>query len=467
MKFSTSLTCILLCFMMLLGLSGCQENTAPTEPDDETLPPVDPRTMYAAARLEIDNAPNLQLIISMEQQRTVGNETYSHQVNALASYAGLHTDSLSAIIEENFSFGTYDGTYGTFYKDGQAYAQTMGFTFSTPMSADTFLTEQLPAILLDASLYSTVSTETTSVGTTIRFANSGSLERWLADPSEVQFISAEGTAVLNKNGKLLSTSYTAQYLTGEVSHSLTVSVSVSIPTTADLSEKFPQDLDSATLISHFAAPRTLLAAVGDICATQNLSGSYTETLYCEAADSIRTQQVNILSQGIGAELYASVDFATTLTNYAGNAVTNTQTETYKDGVYTYSINGNKPTVLQNATAEQMRTFCEDTILSSLLTIEYLANAQIVDNGDTYTLQFTGTETMAETLCDSIYTILNLDLDATAQSYATNKIGGYLTLDKVTGLPLEAGIFLTRIHVIGGSSYTMTYQLDETISLCAE
>jgi len=467
MKFSIRLTSILLCLMVLVSLAGCQDNTAVTEPDDGTLPPVDPKTMYAAARLEIDNSPDLQLIISMEQQRTVGDETYSHQVNALATYSGLHTDSLSAIIDENFSFGTYDGTYSTFYKDSVAYSQTMDFAFSTPMAADTFLAEQLPAILLDASLYSTITAETTSVGTTIRFANSGSLERWLADPSEVQFISAEGAAVLNKNGKLLSTSYTAKYLTGEVTHCISVSVSVSIPASNELSLQFPQTLDTATTILHFQTPRLLFAAVGDICATQKLSGSYTETLYCEAADSIRKQQVNILSQGIGAELYASVDFATTLTNYAGNAETNTQTELYENGIYSYSMNGGKPTVLQNVTAEQMRTYCEDTILSALLSIDYLGGAQLVDNGETYTLKLTGTEAMADALCDSIYTILNLDLDETAQSYTTNKIGGYLTLDKVTGLPLEAGIFLTRIHVIGGSTYTMTYQLDETISLYGE
>jgi len=125
MKFSIRLTSILLCLMVLVSLAGCQDNTAVTEPDDGTLPPVDPKTMYAAARLEIDNSPDLQLIISMEQQRTVGDETYSHQVNALATYSGLHTDSLSAIIDENFSFGTYDGTYSTFYKDSVAYSQTI------------------------------------------------------------------------------------------------------------------------------------------------------------------------------------------------------------------------------------------------------------------------------------------------------------------------------------------------------
>ena len=112
----------------------------------------------------------------------------------------------------------------------------------------------------------------------------------------------------------------------------------------------------------------------------------------------------------------------------------------------------------------MRTYCEDTVLSALLSIDYLAAAQLIDEGDVYKLQLSGTEAMAEDLCDTIFAILDMNLDLTADSYTTNNIGGYLILDKATGLPMEAGIYLTRTHIIGGAPYTMTYELTETLSL---
>ena len=456
---------VFLCIAMLLCLLGCNtQSPEVTDPTEESQPPADPRTVYTNARQFINYAPNLRLVISGTEIRTVGSETYTKSTNAVASYAGLRTDALSAVVEENLTFGTYENTYKTYYFDGIAYAQTMDYAFSNTMTAEEFMAIQIPAVLLDASLYGAVTTETSLAGTTLRFSDPSALEGWVSKPADMELISAEGTALIGKTGKLLSSTYSAQYTVGQVEYTLTVSVTISTPVSLDLSESYPPELAAATPISQFTAPRLLLQAVGDICATQNLSAEYAEILDCEAADSIRKQQVQVTTQGFGDSFAAMVDYTATLTNYAGLTDVNTQQETFENGAYTYSLNGSKPTVLQSVTVEQMRTYCEDTVLSALLSIDYLSGTELTDNGDTYTLRLAGTEAMAEDLCDSIYTMLNMDLDSTADSYKTDRIGGYLTVDKATGLPVGAGICLTRTHVIGGASYVMTYELDETIKL---
>lgn len=463
MKHFIKLCCLLLC-LALFCFAGCTQTQDPTEPSDDTQPPVDPITLYTTARQFINYAPNLRLVISAEENRTIGDQIYTHSANTVAAYAGLHTDTPTAVVEEKLTFGTYSNAYKTFYKDGSAYAQVMDYAFITPMTMKAFQAEQIPAILLDSTLYGNITAENSLTGTTLHFTEATALEGWVQTAMTPELISAEGTAIITKAGKLLSSAYKAQYRLGETVYDLLVSVTVSTPISLDLTEQYPPELAAAAIIQNFSAPRLLLQAVGDICATENLSASYAETLFCEAADSIRKQQVQVATQGTGDSFSALVDFTATLTNYAGLSSVNTQKETFENGAYTYSLNGSKPTVLQTVTVEQMRTYCEDTVLSALLSIDYLSGAKFLDNGDTYKLQLSGTEAMAEDLCDSIYGMLNTDLDSTADSYQTTRIGGYLTIDKATGLPVEAGIFLTRIHVIGGASYTMTYELSETISL---
>lgn len=465
MKLLTKLCFALLCLAMLLCIVGCGGQTPQaTDPTEDTQPPADPRTVYTTARQMLNYAPNLQLVVSETETRTIGDTSYSQSTSSVISYAGLHTDAFSAVVEENLVFGSYENSYKTFFLNGTAYADVMDYTFSHPMTAEEFISGQTPAILLDATLYGTITKETTLAGTMLYFSDPSALEYWVTKPAEVELISAEGSALINKAGMLLSSAYSAQYKIGQTEYSLSVTVTASAPVSMDLSDSYPPELEAATPISYFSAPRLLLQAVGSICATQNLSAEYTETLYCEAADSIRKQHVQVTAKGTGSDFSALVDYTATLTNYAGLSETNIQQETYENGAYTYSLNGSKPTVLQTVTVEQMRTYCEDTVLSALLSIDYLSNAVLDDDGDRITLQMTGTEAMAEDLCDSIYTMLNTDLDQNAQSYRTSRIGGYLTIDKSTGLPVEAGIYLTRIHVIGGASYTMTYELSETIAL---
>ena len=328
MKLRTRLCYLLLCLAFFVCFAGCGDQTPDTtDPTEETLPPVAPNVLFATARQAVDAAANLRLVISMEETRTIGSETYTQAANTVASYTGLDTDTPSAAVDENLTFGTYTNNYKTFYLDGMAYAQTMDYAFSAEMSAEAFLAGQIPAILLDASLYQSITAEESSSGTTIRFSDPDRLESWVIRSRDLQFVSAEGTALVNKSGTLLSTSYTARYLMGDIPFSLSVSVTVSTPKAMDLSGQFSDELAVATPIEHFDAPRNLLQAVGDICATQNLSAGYTETLYCQAADSIRKQQVQVSAQGSGSSFSAVVDYTAVLTNYAGLSETNTQTET--------------------------------------------------------------------------------------------------------------------------------------------
>ena len=425
---------------------------------------MDPRMLYETAREAISSAANLRLVISIEEQRTVDGETYTQSSNTVASYAGWNTNNPAAVVEENLTYGTYENAYKTFYLDGTGYAQIMDYAFSTPMTVAEFHALQPPAILLNPALYGTITGETTLSGTTLRFSDPSALESWITKPAQLQLVSAEGTALINKNGRLLSTNYRAEYMMGEIAFSFTVSVTISTPETLDLTDLFPDELAAATPISCFTGPRRLLQAVGDICDSRYLSASYTETLSCEAADSIRKQQVQVSAIDKDENLSAIVDYIATLTNSAGTSSVNTQKEVFQNGTYAYSINTSKLNIVPDVTAQQMRTYCEDTVLSALLSIDYLAGVQLTDNGNSYKLQFSGTEAMAEDLCDNIYTVLNLDLDSSADSYTTNRIGGYLTVDKFNGLPLEAGIYLTRTHVIGGASYTTSYEICETILL---
>ena len=116
----------------------------------------------------------------------------------------------------------------------------------------------------------------------------------------------------------------------------------------------------------------------------------------------------------------------------------------------------------------MRSYCESSVLSALFPFAYLKDVRVAEEGNLYTLHFTGTDALANALCASIYESLQSgNLDSFAESFSTEVIAGYLTIDRFTGLPVKAGMAVTRTHIIGGIYYKLTYKLDSDITLASE
>ncbi len=456
MKIQTKLTAALLCLVALLCLFGCNNTPADTKP---TLSAADIIATYETACKPIAESSFQHLTITAQEQRTVGGETYTEKVSGTAYYSALGTDAFHAQVDVTLLNGTYENKYTELYTGGTAYVQVMGRAFSATMTKDEFLARQIPALLLDGSLYSEAVVEQVEGKTLIHFSDATKLESWVTNCNTAKLNSAEGVATLDENGVLTEMTYKASYTCGAADYTREVTVAV-VPEPMDTAIAAPAE---STPLAFFDAPKLLLRAAGDIYTAKSITSSYSENLYSQAAAIIRAQSARIDTWGSGDSFMASTDYTASLTNYANTPTINTQKETFRDGSYSYSTNGADP-VKSDVTAEQMRGYCENSILSAFFTIDALSSAELTDTGDFYCISFRGTDAAANRLCSSIYSILGVDLDGYADSYTTNDISGYVTLDKHTGLPTAAGMTMSRTHMISSVAYSLTYQLDQSVNL---
>ena len=459
----------LLLLVFVLALTGCNQNhieetTAPTQVTTEPTVTVDYLGLYTQAAGDIAQRQELVVDLRYSDVRTVGGISFPKTGVGTAVYSGIGTDNMDVLITEDLTFGSYKSEYIQSYLRGNAYTQANGTSFVSQLSAEEFLSYQIPAVLIDSSLYNTVTWEgTPGSRITYHFSDATGFEAWANISADAQLIDASGYAILDDAGILRESSYRLSYTLNGIPCQLEVKAILSFASQST-SMQHPQYPENCVQLDAYLAPRLILQTVGAVYSTENITGSQTETIYCEAAAVARTQQVQIDTWATGKDFMAQVGYTVSLTNYAGTPTVNTQVETFRDGSYSYRINGGEPIPQSSITTQQMRQYCEDTLLSSLLTPESITGAKAVDTGEFYVIQFTCKEELSNSIFADILKLLSLDLDNFAESFTTEPGTAYLSISKATGLPVTLGRSFTRIHVIDGVPYRTTYQVDSNISL---
>ncbi len=455
MKQRTKIMVAFLCIALLLTACNSTSSAAAEK---------EARESYAQAIENVEQAPDLTLAVEYTLKRTVDGEVYSEKMTETASYRGLGTDSAVASVKQQVAFGPYETQYCEYYRKGTAYCKTEDSAFRTKMTMQQFQSRQIPAVLLDAALYQSVKVEKNFDGTVITFSAPQKLERWATDYTGAVLSSATGTVTLDKDGKLAGSAYTAEFTCGKTSYALQVKVTVKQEAAEALDEDLASIPKKCPELNYFDAPRKILQVVGDVYTAQAMSAEYTETVNSVAFARKRSQTSTFDIYGTGADFMAQSSYEVINTDYSNTPSTNSEVVIFRDNTCTSSLNGAKPTVREGITAEAMRTFCEDAVLAALFTPNHLQNATMTEKSGQLQIKFTGNTAFADNLCSSIYSIFNANLDTYAESYTTPTAGGYLCIDKATGLPTALGIVLERVHVAGDVSYPLTYQLDQTMQL---
>ena len=476
---------LLLCFCLSLCLVGCDAppdatdptipstgttdpTTKPTDPTvsrptDPTEPPLSPEELYLVATEQLNALSDLSFSFHFAQNRVVSGETYFENRTGTALYSGLNSAALQAWIQEDVTYGGYNTQYTQSYINGKAYAMVNQFAFQSPISAQDFLAMQIPTILMDGQLYDSVSVEYADDVATVTFSGATALERWVTTEA-AELVSASGTATIDGNRNLVSSTYTAQYTLGGIPYTLEVTVSPTAET-PDFTD-MPQYEESTPTLADLRAPRFILQTVGDVYTSQSITATYSDTLYSPLFAVVRSQNSTYNAYGSGESFMALLNSEVTLTDYAGHEETNSQSDSFLNGIYSNTVNGNT-SFDESITADTVRRSCENAILSSLFSLQYIANAEITDTGDFLCIQFTGSRAFSDELCHSIYIMFQMNLDNWADSIKNDAITGYLTINKYTGLPTAMGMEMQRTHVKDSVSYTLTYQLDQSLQLSSK
>lgn len=458
---------IILFAVLALVLAGCgdPEPTVPsTTAATEPRPTAPAQERYAAARKAVENADNLVLEYTKTQSRTVGGNVFTEEVTGTASFRELRQDTMSAVVKQTRDFGVYCFDYAEAYQDGQAFALVNGTGFRAEMRPEDFAARQIPAVLLTESLYGSVTYQPSVDTVEILFAEPAALESWVG---EAEMIEASGTATLDQEGNLMQSSYRARYSTAQVQYTLELTVKVAMPEGLDLSAVQIECDPESLLVPDLDLPGKLVQVVADVYCAQYVSCGITEVIHSEAIPMSYTQNSKLTLQGSGEALSADTAYEMGYSDYRGVVTERTQTECFRDGAYTVSIDGGEPVEDAGVDAEAMRRYCEDTILSGLFAMKYLKTVTVQTQEEGLRIEFAGNDGFCADLMAQLASFLQVDLDGQAQSYVTGKAGGYLVLDPQTGLPTAMGMYLERRHTLDGVSYDLSYRLDETVTFAAE
>ena len=453
---------LVLCACLLVLLSGCSREpeattvttTGPTEPQ------MTAEEKYLLGRESIDQAGNWILSYTVDEKRTVGQDVYSRTVSGKASFSKLHQTDMIAVVEEERTYGSFACSYAEVYCDGQAYVQAIGSRFKNTMEPEVFIDRQLPAILLDSGLYQTLTQEVKENSTVITFKDAKAMEAWLG-AEDGQIISASGTATLDSTGLLQETTYQVVYMLGQTRYEYSATVRVSAPKTLDLGGTHHEHIKGSVALENLDVPQMLLQVVGDVYASGQIRCEAKETIYSEAIPMSHTQSSTYTISGFGEELNAQAKHETTLSDYRGEITSESWSEYFRNGRYSTSKNG---AGIVSATAEQVRQYMEDAILSALMAPIFVRNGSVQKDANYYRLEMTGNRQYIVAMMENIGGFLQVDLDNQATQSNTLSAGGYLTIHKETGLPVSMGLYLEREHTINDIPYRLTYQLDHTLEL---
>lgn len=463
MKIRIQSLSILLLLVLVLGLFGCTSGDETTSTTDNTSPTVTTPALviYNKALQNIEQAKNLVLTYQYTQTRTVGSDTFTTDISGTDSYAGLASEDMQIVVDQSISFGTYATQYTELYSAGKAYACVNGCNFAQEMTDDGFTERQFPSVLLDATLYQSITTEETENGTTIYFSDAIAPESWEADPACVSLLSASGTVLLDQSGKLRTYTYCIKYTWGVAVYQTEITMDVSVTKKSPFADGHPGYPEEYVTLSSLDAPKLLLRSVGDIMTAQSFTSQVNQLVNSAALDLVRSDYNTYSISGSGNDLIASADFQVTLSDYRGATSTSTQSDRYENGIFTRISNGNIP-VETSETPENIRIKWENYVLNDLFSLAYLSDATLTETDDFYYLDFSGNDAYCDTISGNLNTIFASDLDGLSSSYTNTQAGGYLTINKQTGLPTSMGMSFARTHVHYGVYYPLTYQLDQSL-----
>lgn len=473
----------ILCLAVLLTvlLAGLPKNGAapgettatPTDPtaspeatlSDVTEPPLNPLALYETAKEKVLLAKDQILTYTTTQSRLVNRDLYTQTVTGTAYFADLALDTMSAVTEETRTHGSYSNTYKETYCRGTAYAEMAGLVFSKTMEPADFLQRQLPAVLLDSSLYGSFTMQWNDGAMLIQFRDASALESWMA-PAGAVLTQASGEVLLTSDGVLLESCYAAEYSLGDVAYTYTATVAFSAQENLDISEIHIHYKDSQP-VEDLDVLASLMQVVGDLFAAKTLRCQAVEIIDCQQIPLIYRQESNYQLHEDGVFFQAGADYVSQISDYREQVTTRIQSDSFIDGVFSSVVDGGEPLTDPEMTWEKMRQTIEDAILAAMMAPNYLSEAVRAENEDSYVIHMTGNDAFCKDLMAVITNFLQVDLDALASSYETTVAQGYLTIDKQTLLPTAMGITFQRKHTTDGGEYPLKYSLEHTLQLSGE
>ena len=487
MKNITKSIALVLCIAMLLSMFGCtqkpgDDTTPSTEPTVTEPAPTEPSAeeLYAKAQEALAQVTDISLELLITTYTTIGKDEFSEQSNQTLTYKGIGTEDMVISMEETLEFSVHSPdkedtdeedepvTYKEIWSQGNVYAELMNtYRYNGPVDAEELAGRYAPVVLLDASLYGSISSEKSGDSTVITFDAPTAAETW-AIPEEGELVEASGSATVNSDGVMEEMYYTVTYTYGPAEIKMEVQ-SKPMDTTKNIAA--PANPDTYTQIECIDALRMTISAPAMLAQADDITSSGMESLFCQAAGLLRNQSTKIDLSGRKEATKAKIDTGVYVMDYSTRKSQEyDQEETFINGKLTTVVNDGLPSTKGNVTWEEIRDYVSTTILAGILDMDFWQDVTGYDLGSVYYLELQLNDNFGNTMQNNICKMLWNDpsyLYTLASKYENSELSGYLSIDKYTGIPVAAGYYYKGIHTIENQDYELTLQFDQSLEAPAK
>ena len=472
MKKYNRIVALLLCAAMFLSLFGC--SSAPAEPTP-TEPPTEPPAdlVYSNAVSALKALTNVTLELEVTTTTTVAGQVFSEQSTQILTYSGIGSDGMVIAMDESLLYNVHDEKnngetvtpvkYSEVYSSGTLYTKFQNdYLFSAELSAEDAAARYLPVVLLDETLYGTLTSETFGGNTTISFAEPTAAESW-AMPEGAGMLDAFGSATVDSNGAVDKMSYTITYEYGPVEIKLEVE---SRPWAEALPVSTPSNAGQYVMLQYADALHAHITASAMLVQAESITASSLESVFTQAGGVMRNQSTTANITRFDDDFMTKVESNVYFMDYnTRKDQKSKQEEIFRDGKYVVTVDDGVPTSQTGVDVEMVKEYCSRILTNHLIDPAFWLDATVTDMGSLYLIEYTYSEDFGNNTQNAISNMFWEDpgfLNKLASSYVNNETTGYLSVDKYTTLPVAAGFYFKGTHTIENQEYFMTFQSDQSI-----
>lgn len=448
-----------------LTLTGCKDATPIPETSNtvSSFSQAEAIALYQQAAAPYQAPISHHYTIDSTKTTTVGANTFCQKSTQTLSYQNFGTDTMTASMEELLQIGDSKIAITEQYANQTGYLSINGATFASFMPAETYISRYVPFLLLDASAYTEITAKTNAAFIIIDFSQPIRAEAW-ALPEDAQLITASGQAILDASYTVLESTYTITYTLANTvtERTITTRIGSAEPEVQTL----PNEVGAILVAPEvFEVPKILEQVCGYLLQAKTVKSTAVNTVTCEAGGIYRCQTTNLeLSNhsDLAAEVKTSVDFIDY--NHSAEVSHHEQAEVFQQDRYTICVNGEPTQDSTHISAEKMLSYCQEILIQNILLPNDITDIRYTVQEDICHLTFSISDDLVQKLIENTgHTLYGNPSFFHDLSTASQTVSAFcsLTVDRYTGLPDSAGIFLNIIHQIKGSDYPLCVDIQQS------
>ncbi|MBQ6788748.1 MAG: TraB/GumN family protein [Clostridia bacterium] len=423
---------------------------------------------YEKASQALLEADKLHMDVQINRKVEYGCDVFETSVFRKADYTGFGKENCIAVIEDKNIVGKKVYNTTEVYSGGLEYLlisddYTSGYYAESDLQS--FMDRQVPVILIDPELYGDVRADEKEDNTVI-FSSPSAVETFAVNDRGVM-MSAEGRLTLSDLGTIEKMTYTLSYKSGPA----VITEEYTSKVTAGSSDADAYDVpvkDNCLKVDDVTVPDLMYYSMTAASDTTAMNATNTINIASEAGAISKIQQESITRYESERVPFMGMREINLTVNYEGETNEYISAYRFEDGLSTYTdYDGKTETV--DMTADSFKGQLDDAVeaVADFYSITSVDSSTVGDYMIiNYELDDSAADGYKDMVCEHFFGEADY-LDSRAEAYEKTVMGGYVTIDLDTLLPVSDTVAYSGTHTVEGQIYALVYSREIRLSLATE